>query len=209
MTDEDRLKLDYERTAQYYFHLAEVRFKLLALLPIASGAALIVVPEHFSSSQTLALGVLGLVVTIGILLYDQRNSQIYNCLIGRLNLIEESLRMPAMRGNKQVGGAFLDRPGKDRRRMVLWALPANHGLALDLIYASSVAAWLFIITSAGLSLLGSSPETQLRYLFLIPAVLGILLFINLRCIDNKSSWEGDLPSDVKDRINKTLPKVSN
>ena len=153
------------------------------------------------------LGILGLVVTTGVLLYDQRNSQIYNSLVGRLNLIEESLRLPAMRENKQVGGAFLDRPGKDRRRMLLGVLPANHGLALDLIYSASIAAWLFVITSACLPLLGLSSQPMAALLLLLPIVLGVLLFIHLHQIDARSGWEGALPDEVKERIDKKTPRT--
>jgi len=200
MTEDDKSKLDYERTTQYFFHLADVRFKLLALLPIVSGTALAIVPAHLEPAETLALGMLGLVVSTGLLLYDQRNSQIYNSLIGRLNLIEESLRLPAMRENKQVGGAFLDRPGGDRRRMLLGVLPANHGLGLDLIYSASIAAWLFVITRACLLLLSLNTQPVTALLLLLPIFLGVLLFINLRRIDSRSDWEGALPAEVKERI---------
>lgn len=207
MTEDEKIRLDYERTAQYFFHLADMRFRLLALLPIVSGTALAIVPAHFQPLETLALGILGLVVTIGVLLYDQRNSQIYNSLVGRLNLIEESLRLPAMRENKPVGGAFLDRPGKDRRRKLFGVTGANHGLGLDLIYSASVAAWLFVITSACLLLLGLSSQATVASLFLLPILLGVLLFVNLRHIDNRSDWEGDLPDEVKDRIDKKLART--
>jgi len=200
MTEDDKIELDYERTTQYFFHLADVRFKLLALLPIVSGTALAIVPAHLEPAETFALGMLGLVVATGLLLYDQRNSQIYNSLIGRLNLIEESLRLPAMRENKQVGGAFLDRPGGDRRRMLLGVLPANHGLGLDLIYSASIAAWLFVITRACLLLLSLNTQPVTALLLLLPIFLGVLLFINLRRIDSRSDWEGALPAEVKERI---------
>lgn len=200
MTEDEKIRLDYERTAQYFFHLADVRFKLLALLPVVSGAALAIIPAHFEPLEMLALGVLGFVVTMGVLLYDQRNSQIYNSLIGRLNLIEESLRLPAMRENKQVGGAFIDRPGRDRRRMLLGILPANHGLGLDLIYSASVAAWLFVITRATVLLLGMGSQPKAVLLLLLPAALGVVLFLNLRRIDGRSDWEGALPSEIRKRI---------
>ncbi len=33
MTDEEKLRLDYEQTTKYFHELAEARFKLLALVP--------------------------------------------------------------------------------------------------------------------------------------------------------------------------------
>jgi hypothetical protein len=107
-----------------------------------------------------------------------------------------------MRDNKQVGGAFLDRPGGDRRRMVLGILPANHGLGLDLIYSASVAAWLFVVTRAGILLLGLGARSQMYLLLLLPAVLGVLLFLDLRRIDKASKWEGTIPAEVQKRIDK-------
>jgi hypothetical protein len=40
---------------------------------------------------------------------------------------------------------------------------------------------------------------------LLPIILGGLLFINLRRIDNKSDWEGALPDEIKKRIQKQTP----
>ena len=37
---EEKLKLDYEQTGQYFHELAGVRFKLLALVPVVTGAAI-------------------------------------------------------------------------------------------------------------------------------------------------------------------------
>ncbi len=40
MDKDEKLKLDYEQTVAYYHHLADSRFKLLALIPIVTGAAI-------------------------------------------------------------------------------------------------------------------------------------------------------------------------
>jgi hypothetical protein len=203
MTDDEKLKIDYEMSAQYFFHLADVRFKLLAFLPIVSGSALALVPQHLAPLEMFALGLLGLVVTVGVLLYDQRNSQIYNSLVGRLNLIEESLRRPAMRAEKQVGGAFLDRP--KRRRTLFGLVAANHGVALDLVYSASVAAWLVVVSRAAarLSDLGQTSPAWWA-LHLLPLALSLALFVELRRVDEKSGWEGRLPGEVAARIDKSV-----
>jgi len=77
MDEDDVLKLDYVQTATYFKELHETRFRLLALLPVIAGAAIALVPAHVSGDQQVALGALGSLVTIGLLIYDQRNTQIY------------------------------------------------------------------------------------------------------------------------------------
>lgn len=193
MTEDDKMRIDYERTAQYFFHLADVRFKLLALLPLASGAAIALVPEHLTPIEALALGILGIVTTFGLLLYDQRNSQIYNSLIGRANMLEALLQLPTLRSStKKCGGPFIDRPGKDSRRRILFALPAKHDIGLALVYSASLGAWAFIIVASALRLLGHDPQSW-HWVMLAPVGLVVLMFINLVVIDAKSDEEGKLP----------------
>jgi hypothetical protein len=53
--------------------LADIRFKLLALVPLISGAAIAFLttdPVHASSQIVLAGGVFGLLITLGITIYD-------------------------------------------------------------------------------------------------------------------------------------------
>jgi hypothetical protein len=140
--EDKKLQVDYERTTQYFFHLADTRFKLLGLLPVVTGLALSTLPEKLEPTQGFAVSLLGLIVTIGLTIYDQRNTQMYDRLVKRARRIEKEFRfIPSPVLTKPYGGAFLDRPG--RRSLgpipIIW-----HDLGLSLVYSASLGAWCFL-----------------------------------------------------------------
>jgi hypothetical protein len=95
----------------------------------------------------LLVAVLGFAATLGVTLYDQRNSQLYNALIHRAKHLELSLGVPSSPGGLKVtkaGGQFRERPTEKRHLIA----PAGHDLALALIYGPLLGAWLFPITYA-------------------------------------------------------------
>ena len=75
----NKLKLDYEQTVLIFNSLAEIRFKLLAMVPTFTVVAIGVIDKLVSNPSTmLAIGALGFLATLGIAFYDQRNTQLYN-----------------------------------------------------------------------------------------------------------------------------------
>lgn len=165
------LELEYAQINDNIRFLADVRFKLLAILPALGGIAVFVLsgvglragePTTQDAPNlllaVLLLGLLGFLVTLGITLYDQRNSELYNALIHRAKHLEAQFGAPAAPGGlKQVtsGGQFNERPQKGRRLIFL----AGHDLALALIYGPLLGAWFFPLLFAGLLLLdANSPK---------------------------------------------------
>lgn len=125
--------------------LTDIRFKLLAFLPIAAAAAaaLRIGDEDADSTELLgivALSAFGLVVTIGLVAYNIRNDQLYDALVGRAAAIERDLGLP--------DGAFANRPmpwfqfklGRD------WRI--DHRTSVALIYSASIALWFVGLTIA-------------------------------------------------------------
>ena len=92
--DQSHLRLDYEKTTDYIKLLTDIRFKLLAFTPVASGVSLAAI-TIFSNGQTegfrLPVGILGLMATLGIVIYDLRNTELYDAAIMRAGQIEEDL----------------------------------------------------------------------------------------------------------------------
>ena len=145
-TDRERangLWADYGHALDTYRHLADIRFKLLAFVPTLSGAAIALLARaERQGRDVVALASLGLIVTLGIVIYDQRNSQFYNGAISRAQHLEKELRLPKFEGDKNRG-LFGSRD--DHQRQYFLLLPVWHGLGLALVYGPVLGAWAFAV----------------------------------------------------------------
>lgn len=146
------LILEYEQINANFRMLADVRFKLLALIPILGGAAVFVLSQiglkagtmATSSCQTLfvvaLVSVFGFFATLGITIYDQRNSELYNALIHRAKFLETAFCSPRAPGGLkkvEIGGQFRERPAKNRKLL----FKVGHDIGLSLIYGPLLGAW--------------------------------------------------------------------
>jgi len=114
------LQLDYEQTQANFRMLADIRFKLLALVPALSGVAIAVLAKDLQAETVaheiiMIASLLGFVVTMGITFYDQRNSQISNATFFRLRALETRLKFTSRHGGQEIGGLMLQRPGHTLR----------------------------------------------------------------------------------------------
>src|SRR5262245_3044921 len=98
MVGEDQLRLEYNRATELLDGLTDIRFKLLALVPTLSGAAVGLLRAGESAITLLAVGILGLTATIGVLVYELRNTETSGNLRARIEAIE-----PALIGRQLVG----------------------------------------------------------------------------------------------------------
>ena len=124
----------YAEVCSSWRMLTDVRFKLLGFLPAVSGVALLASQNGDGVITTtvprVSLALFGLVVTMGLYIYDRRNSELYNDLISRGRKIEEELGVDM--------GNFRGRPEPKHTIVV-------HGSATTLIYGASAAAWLYLL----------------------------------------------------------------
>ena len=137
------LKL-YEETAANWRQLTEVRFHLLALVPAVSILLVATVLSEegpgkgLSGLGKVAIAVFGFLITLGLLIYDLRNSQFYDDLISRGRKIEGELGVHTA----IFAGRLKPKPSYP------WI---NHSVATGVIYGSSLVAWIvaavMIITS--------------------------------------------------------------
>jgi hypothetical protein len=118
--------------------LTDVRFKLLGLVPTVSAAVLISLlsrskeNEGLSTRSRIAISIFGLLITIGIGMYDQRNTKLYIDLVRRGHRIEEELGIDT---------------GQFRGRINPIPIWENHRHATTLIYAVAVGGWLFVLAA--------------------------------------------------------------
>lgn len=160
--------------------LADVRFKLLTIVATVGGAAVFVLsridaaPTAMAADLVLLVAVFGFLATLGITLYDQRNSQLYNALIHRAKHLERKLGVAGTPGalmQLAAGGQFRERP-KQRRRFLF---PAGHDLALALVYGPLLGAWLFPIVYAAAQL-ARAPREFAAIAATVAAVAGGVAF---------------------------------
>ncbi len=122
----------YDQACQTWRELIGVRFKLLALVPSVSLLLLATILSTEGPGKGLSVGlkilisVFGLLVTLGLLIYDLRNSALHDDLISRARKIEDELGVDTgiFRGRLKAG--FL----------------IKHDSATGLIYGTSLAGWL-------------------------------------------------------------------
>src|SRR5215210_6907373 len=89
------LTTEYTQVNQNFRLLSDIRFKLLALIPPLGGVGIFLLSERQSDFGLLLLiSGLGFLATLGVTFYDQRNSELYNALIGRASFLEKKLQLP-------------------------------------------------------------------------------------------------------------------
>ena len=128
----DLLRLDYDRAVDMLKTLTDVRFKLLALVPTLSGAAVALTTHAKSAADLLGIGVLGLAATVGILLYELRNAELYAYALERAGALEQGLELPS-------GGLYRQRPRGNE---------LDGGLSL--VYGAALGGWSYLVAWGGL-----------------------------------------------------------
>jgi len=153
MNPDDKLRLDYDQTYNQFRMLADIRFKLLGFVPLVSGAAISLLAGNKSNEVALAVGLLGFLVTLGIVIYELRNTQFYDGTVHRAKWLEVSLDMPSFTKGAKQGGLYGERPPRTLKLFGIVTIKHDHGLAL--IYGTVLGAWIYLIVDSLSSLLGN------------------------------------------------------
>ncbi len=131
----EALLAEYSEVSNNFRLLTDIRFRLLAFLPAASAAA-IAFQDEKSKIAGPALSLFGLMITLGLLIYNTRNDQLYDELIGRAAKIERLLGL--------YDGAFAHRPRPWFALHLFGAkIPIDHGTGVSTIYSATAALWLY------------------------------------------------------------------
>lgn len=132
---DDLLRLDYTQTTELVRTLADARFKLLALVPTLSGAAVGLLHHPDSAIELLAVGLLGLAATLGVLLHELRNGRLHDYAVERARRLEAALGLP--------GGLFSERPERTLRLRGLGTVDRDGGPAL--VYGAALGGWAYLV----------------------------------------------------------------
>jgi len=165
------LRLDYAQTTELLRGITDVRFRLLAIVPTLAGAAVAFMSRGRPAAELLAVGLLGLAATVGIVLYEVRNTQLYDYAIRRAKELEARL--------DGTGGLFTDRPGRDVR--VFGLALAGHERGLALVYGAAIAGWTYLVVWGGLRALDVGGAQKIGGI--VGIVVGVLALVELLRIE--------------------------
>src|SRR5262245_46603539 len=144
----DTLALDYQCTNEQIKLLTDVRFRLLTFMPpfVTAAVALISIGLGQTGLPPLLMvgvSVFGFFGTLGVILYDLRNSELYNAHVHRAMLIEGALEMQSHSRFAHAGSYAGPHTLRARAEGRFLGLDVNHRTALSVIYAAVLAAWLY------------------------------------------------------------------
>ena len=176
MDSSDRLRLDYDQTNELIRTLLDVRFKLLAFVPTIAGAAVALVGSGKpTGAELLGVGVLGLVATFGVLLYELRNTQVYNATLRHARALERLLGLGA--GGDYTGPADLlaEGPPADARPFGLASFGQERAVAI--VYGAALAGWSYLVAWGALRAAGAASARGIGAV--IGAVVGVLALVEV------------------------------
>jgi hypothetical protein len=120
LDDQARLRLEYEQTSQFMRTLTDIRFRLMAIVPVFAGISVGFFGHPQPAAELLGVGVLGLVATLGIYIDERRNMEVYVAAVARARQLEREL-------------------GLQSGQLV------SHELGLALVYSAALAGWSYLV----------------------------------------------------------------
>jgi hypothetical protein len=163
---EDTLRSEYEEICKSHQAITDFRGRLLGLLPLASGAGILLILDRQGATPATALlvavGLFGAAVTLGLYFYERRG--MVECLVLRKRgeNLERALHVSA-----DIGRFQKNTPG--------FVGPQGAG---PIVYFAVIAAWTFVAVH-GLS--HSWPWLEL--------ILGVLIFVVYLIAVLIAAWE--------------------
>jgi hypothetical protein len=190
MDADDALRLDYEQTTQLLRTLIDVRFRLLAFVPTITVAAVGLVGRPRPAAELLGVGVLGLLATLGIFIYELRNTQLHDALVRRAAELERQLGLRSALGASGPGGLFGELPGRAVR--LLGVLPVGQDSGLALVYSTALAGWTYL---AAWGALGALEFGEARGIgAAIGVAAGLIVFAEVERVHRRSAEESPRPA---------------
>ena len=200
MGTDESLRLDYEQTCQQIRAFTDIRFKLLAFVPTLTAAAVALLGDVDKQATVLAVGLLGLFVTLGIISYEMRNTVLYDAAIHRAKCLELRLKLPLFTDGRTRGGLFNERPPRpvlfrasklfvelySRKVTTEPALTVWHDQALALVYGSAIGGWAYIVVGSLLVVITQQRSVvNLLAAILVAAVVAFLCIRGLILFDKR------------------------
>ena len=191
--DADRLQADYQQTTDLLRSLTDVRFKLLGFTPTITGAAIALLSHRHSAAELLAVGSLGLISTIGIVVYELRNTQLHDYALRRAQELERRLGIASLADAGQPAGLYGEEPAGELT--VFGIITAAHDRGLALVYSAVIAGWTYLVAWGAFNAAGAGNAQTLGGV--VAAVVAVFLLLEFLRIGAHSARErADTPAAV-------------
>lgn len=152
MDDEKKAELEnvrneYREVCQNHRTVTDFRGKLLTLLPLASGAGIYLLipkqgnPNDLAPAYLVAIGVFGILVTLGLFLHELRGIEQCGDLIKVGRWLEDKMGLPEGQFTREDNYYHMQ---KTRLRSFINNFKGPIGAAW-IIYPSVGVAWLFVL----------------------------------------------------------------
>src|SRR5262249_39802272 len=123
--------------------------------------------------ELLAIGALGLLATAGIVVYELRNTQIYDYAVRRAAELERRLGIVSVVDPDGRAGLFGDRPPAGLRLFGVGLGPQGRGLAP--VYGAAIAGWVYVVVWGALRALDVGGAQKIGGLAGAVAGIGVLV----------------------------------
>jgi hypothetical protein len=217
-------KAEYTEVVTQFRALTDIRFKLLAFLPLGTVAGAVFVQQTGALMKEPAIAAFAFVVTVCIATYNKRNDQFYDELVKRAAELERSLEVE--------NGSFMDRP---KEWLKYGFVTVGHRWPIGLIYAASASLWASLLSAAlwvtyappatsALPGTAALPTAPPKWLPILSVIVVISCWLGLRQIakQHKKNVEraikrlmdelvgpDDLPEPLQDRFVKQITAKEN
>jgi hypothetical protein len=136
----ETIRVVYPEVCKTLSGIDDFRARLLALLPISSGAGIFLLLGADANGHYLgAIGLVGFLASLGLFVYELGQSAICRHLIAAGELLEKDMRL--------TKGQFLDRPTLFKKRpkpLEALGITTWVGVASWLVYLTVLAAWAYL-----------------------------------------------------------------
>jgi hypothetical protein len=168
MDPAERLRLDYDQTSELVRTLMDIRFKLLAFVPTIAGAAVALVGAGKpTGAELLGIGILGLVATLGVLLYELRNTQVYSATLSRARTLERLLGFGADGGHTGPADLLAQRPASPGWPAAIASFGQERAVAV--VYGAALTGWSYLVAWGALRATGAGSARG------VGAVIGVVV----------------------------------
>jgi hypothetical protein len=196
------LRLDYQVTVDLVKLLSDIRFRCLVFVTAVIAVANALLPGTGDPGTRVALGLVGFLATLGITVYELRNSQLYEAASHRAKVLETHLGVVrAASLSERAGGVFNEREPyvngdmwkklspterADLRKkreaplMRFWFVKVKHDHGLALIYGAALGGWVYLVADGVLSFPvpgGYWPPAPAGWARVISGLIGLLAFV--------------------------------